>query len=678
MEHFAVSEGLSRQELLDLLQASNLLSAEDLKRAGSIDAQSDGRLLAKALVAAGMLTQFQMDEVVNRRVDRLQIGNYDVLDKLGTGGTGTVFKARHRRMKRVVALKVLARNLCKDKSFVQRFQREIETIAQLSHPNIVMAYDADEAKIGHYLVMEFVPGQDLTSMVQKQGPLPLAEALHCTLQAARGLAYVHEQGMIHRDIKPANLLRDGAGRVKVTDLGLARFSANAGGAVNVNSLTQAGGVLGSVDYMSPEQALDSTTIDQRSDIYSLGATLYYLLAGRAPYPGQTMMETLLKHRDAPIPSVAALRGDIPPAVDDILRRMMAKTVDERYQSMSDVVRDLEAMQATLRPGAAAAPLAQAADSAAGSGLPRVPRDTIFPRAASDSTMNMVPAAAAGPNGTLAVLVVEPSRTQASIIRKQLQSQGIHKVVHVATAQEALQTVRNVCPDAVVSTMVLDQELTGLHLARLLRTEQLPQLPGFVLLHSAAEQSNCSDLSKFGQAVALQKPFKPEQLCDALAVVTGRPLTPISVSNEQLGVTMARPMVLPPMPTPEAAARYAGRRVLIVENSDAARRYYRGVVAGLGVVHISEAKDGAEAVAAVSREPYDLVISAYHLPLMDGPSLVRYLKQAPATARLPVIMVTSESDPSKLAALRKDGVAAIADKSLPAELVQGILDQASHG
>src|SRR5690349_21404307 len=145
MEQMQVDAGLSRQELLEILRESKLLTADELERARALAPGADGTELAKALVGAGILTPFQRDELFNRRLEKLKVGNYDLLDKLGTGGTGTVCKARHRRMKRVVALKVLARNLCKDKTFVQRFQREVETIAQLSHPNIVMAYDADEA-----------------------------------------------------------------------------------------------------------------------------------------------------------------------------------------------------------------------------------------------------------------------------------------------------------------------------------------------------------------------------------------------------------------------------------------------------------------------------------------------------------------------------------------------------
>ncbi len=273
---------------------------------------ADGRSLARELVTAGILTAYQMEAVCDRKYAELRIGNYDVLDRLGAGGMGTVFKARHRRMKRIVALKVLSRELVKEEILVRRFQREVETIARLSHPNIVMAHDADEDAVGPFLVMEFINGRDLASVVEREGPLGVSAAVDCILQAARGLAYAHGQGMIHRDIKPANLLRDADGLVKVADLGLARFNnlEGAGGGI-----TQAGRILGTVDYMPPEQAIDSAGVDHRADIYSLGATLHYLLLGRPPYQGQTMMATLLKHRDAPIPSLSEIRPEVPAALN---------------------------------------------------------------------------------------------------------------------------------------------------------------------------------------------------------------------------------------------------------------------------------------------------------------------------------------------------------------------------
>jgi serine/threonine protein kinase len=258
---------------------------------------------------------------------------------------GTVFKARHRRMKRIVALKVLSPKLAKDATLLQRFQREVEMIARFTHPNVVMAFDADEDERGPFLVMEFVDGQDLTTLVEKQGPMDVAAAVDTILQGARGLEYAHGQGIIHRDIKPANLLRDAAGVVKVTDLGLARFN-SVGGEPGAGGITQAGGIVGTVDYMSPEQAVDSTSIDHRSDIYSLGATLHFLLTGQPPYQGQTMMATLLKHRDAAIPSLTAARHDIPASLDAVFRRMMAKAPADRYQTMTEVVQALTNLSPT--------------------------------------------------------------------------------------------------------------------------------------------------------------------------------------------------------------------------------------------------------------------------------------------------------------------------------------------
>ena len=198
---------------------------------------------------------------------------------------GTVFKARHRRMNRVVALKVLSRDTAGQSSFAQRFQREVETVAQLAHPNIVMAYDAGESENGLYLVMEFVDGHDLGSEVAQRGPLSAADAVECIIQAAGGLACAHDRGVVHRDVKPANLLRDAAGVVKVADLGLAQLNNPETNSVNA-SLTQAGSILGTVDYMAPEQALDAATVDHRVDIYSLGCTLFFLLTGRPMYSAE--------------------------------------------------------------------------------------------------------------------------------------------------------------------------------------------------------------------------------------------------------------------------------------------------------------------------------------------------------------------------------------------------------
>ena len=297
----------------------------------------DAQELARELVKQKQLTKFQAQEIYQGRAKSLILGNYTILDRIGAGGMGQVFKAEHRRMKRIVAVKMLPRNVTKDAAAVARFQREVEAAARLSHTNIVAAYDADEADGVHFLAMEYVEGSDLSALVKKNGPLPPDKAVDYILQAARGLEFAHAEGVVHRDIKPANLLLDKKGVVKILDMGLARIDSG-GAAAAQAELTGTGAVLGTVDYMAPEQALSTKHADARADIYSLGCTLYYLLASKAIYGGDTLMARLLAHRESPIPSLGA---GVPEQVEAVFRKMVAKQVEDRYQTMSQVVAELE-------------------------------------------------------------------------------------------------------------------------------------------------------------------------------------------------------------------------------------------------------------------------------------------------------------------------------------------------
>ncbi|MCY2994967.1 MAG: bifunctional serine/threonine-protein kinase/formylglycine-generating enzyme family protein [Planctomycetota bacterium] len=302
---------------------------------------ADGEQLARELVRQKKLTAYQAQQVYAGKGKSLVLGNYVVLDKLGQGGMGLVLKAEHRRMKRLVALKVLSPKVRLTPEALRRFQREVEAAAKLEHANIVTAHDADEAGGTHFLVMQYVEGIDLAALVKEQGPLPVGQALDCILQAARGLQYAHEHGVVHRDIKPANLLLDRQGTVKILDMGLARLE-SAG--AEQDQLTGTGQIMGTVDYMAPEQALDTKHADARADIYSLGITLWYLLTGRAVYGGETLMAKLLAHREASIPSLREACPQVSAELDGVFAKMLAKTPDTRYQTMAEVIADLHRCQ----------------------------------------------------------------------------------------------------------------------------------------------------------------------------------------------------------------------------------------------------------------------------------------------------------------------------------------------
>ena len=326
----------------DALVESGLLSREEITTfIESLPADrrpTNGKQLAQELLRAKLLTRFQVHAVYQGKTRGLVVGNYVVLEKLGQGGMGQVYTARHTRMDRVVAIKVLPAAATKSPEAVKRFQREVKAAAKLTHPNIVTAYDADEHRGVHFLVMEHVDGQDLASLVCEKGPLPAKQAVDCIVQAARGLEYAHHQGVIHRDIKPHNLLLNTQGVVKILDMGLARLEEQVG--TPDEGLTHSGAVLGTLDYMAPEQAMDTKTADVRADIYSLGCTLHFLLTGKPPYGGDSLAAKIVAHRISPIPSLRAARADVPVSLDAVYDQMLAKQLSERQANMTEVLRDL--------------------------------------------------------------------------------------------------------------------------------------------------------------------------------------------------------------------------------------------------------------------------------------------------------------------------------------------------
>ncbi len=338
---------LTSESFLNVVKQSNLVTADVLKRTlaelreegVSVDSS---REIADQLVERGLLTRWQADKLLQGKHKGFFLGKYRLLRLLGKGGMSSVYLAEHVLMRRQCAIKVLPTKRVNDTSYLGRFHREAQAVASLDHPNIIKAYDVDkemekDTEI-HFLVMEFVDGRSLQEIINQDGRLDYQTAADYIRQSASGLAHAHHAGMVHRDIKPGNLLIDRNGVVKLLDMGLARFF-NDG---DEESLTVAHDekVLGTADYLAPEQALDSHSVDARADIYSLGCTFYFLVTGHPPFTEGTLAQRLMSHQTKEPPAVTDDRPDMPADLVAILQKMMAKKRDERYQTADEVAEDL--------------------------------------------------------------------------------------------------------------------------------------------------------------------------------------------------------------------------------------------------------------------------------------------------------------------------------------------------
>ncbi len=326
----------SATELLTLYRKSGLYDEAPFRRhyANDDELPADPRECAAALVQAGLLTNFQAKQLLSGRHRGFTLGTYRILEPIGQGGMGVVFLGEHMSLKRRVAIKVLPVEKAKDKLSLERFYREARAAAALSHPNIVGLYDVSQGGGVHFLAMEYVEGTDLQALMAKTGPLHHAQAASYIAQAAAGLSHAHAKGIVHRDIKPGNLILAKDGTIKLLDLGLARSLSNEADALT--GLLGDGEVAGTADYIAPEQALGHAS-DERGDIYSLGATLYALVAGHPPFAGSTTQK-LMQHQLKDPPSLTKkLAGRVPPALAEVVNKMMAKRPADRYQTPEDVI-----------------------------------------------------------------------------------------------------------------------------------------------------------------------------------------------------------------------------------------------------------------------------------------------------------------------------------------------------
>jgi serine/threonine-protein kinase len=358
-------------DFIDMLGRYALLEPAQLDEAAQLAARTrEPRLLAAELIRRDWLTPYQANQIFQGKAAELCLGPYLTLERLGAGGMGQVFKALHRALQRIVALKILHPKLLDNEVAVRRFLREVRAAGQLSHPNIVCAYDAQQIDGRYYFAMEYIRGTDLARLVKEGGPLAVPRACDYVRQAALGLQHACERGLVHRDIKPHNLLvtrnNEAArhagpsglcgrwGVVKILDMGLARLDRQDATPASTE-LTKLGMVMGTPDYIAPEQARDASSCDTRSDLYSLGCTFYYLLAGQVPFPNGTMTERLLHHQlDEPEPVEEVRRrvlcqrsGNsksvklLAPGIAKLVRWLMAKKPEDRPQQPADLVRVLD-------------------------------------------------------------------------------------------------------------------------------------------------------------------------------------------------------------------------------------------------------------------------------------------------------------------------------------------------
>ena len=336
-----MNQPVTASTLLEALQRYRLLApglsgtADDLQQHFP-----EPRNLARELLKRGWLTAYQVNQLLQGRGQDLVVGPYVLLERLGEGGTGQVFKARHLAMQRIAAVKVIRKDLLHDAEAVGRFLREIHVTSQLTGPHVVHAYDSGSVGSSYYLAMEYVEGIDLARLVKQVGPISVGQACVYIRQAALGLQHLHEKGLVHRDIKPSNLMLAGLVDpaqgltpppgciLKILDLGLARLHRSLD--EMTRDLTGNNGVLmGTLDYMAPEQGQSFHAADIRSDVYSLGCTFYFLLTGQPPFPGGTIPQKVMRHVQAEPAPLDQFRRDLPPGLAALVLRMMAKQPQQR-------------------------------------------------------------------------------------------------------------------------------------------------------------------------------------------------------------------------------------------------------------------------------------------------------------------------------------------------------------
>ena len=343
---------ITSEKLVELVRKSELAEPAAIDAAlEAIRAENNGVLpedatvLAKALQQHEIVTRWHCDKLLKGKYKGFFLGKHKLLGHIGSGGMSSVYLAEHRMMHTKRAIKVLPQSRLGKSSYLARFQQEAKAIASLNHPNIVRAYDIDNQGDTHYIVMEYVDGDDLQTMVKKNGPMAFDKVADYIAQAAHGLQHAHDVGLIHRDVKPANLLVNSAGRVKLLDLGLALFSDDKQASLTIDYNDK---VLGTADYLAPEQALNSHKVDARADLYGLGCTMYFLLTGQPPFPDGTIAQRIAKHQAQMPTDIRKIRPKCPGELEGICVKLLQKDPKFRYSSAAQTAEVLESWLAKYK------------------------------------------------------------------------------------------------------------------------------------------------------------------------------------------------------------------------------------------------------------------------------------------------------------------------------------------
>lgn len=373
--------------LIELVKQSQLVEAAKLAAAvAAFDpatakvkpgAEATAADMARHLVRRQLITTWQAEKLLSGKTKGFFLGKYKLLEPLGAGGMSFVYLAENQLLGQRRAVKVLPKSKVTDSSYLERFYREARAAAQLNHPNIVRTFDIDQQGDQHYMVMEYIEGEDLSSLVKRVGPLPIGDAVNYLRQTAAALQHAHRAGLIHRDVKPGNLLLNKQGQVKLLDLGLAKFTGQASDLTVVHNET----LMGTADFLAPEQALNSHLVDLRADIYSLGGTFYFLVAGHPPFPDGTVAQRLVRHQSVDPPTLISLRPDCPPFLSQLCEWMMRKKAEERCLDCGEIMewvdrwqRDPNIALPSRSRERTEAPTADKTDEGSGSGFAIAPVD----------------------------------------------------------------------------------------------------------------------------------------------------------------------------------------------------------------------------------------------------------------------------------------------------------------